>query len=81
MTRPFASARRSVGEIHGLGGASRRLAAILLAARTTVAIHVVAQAVLPTSVRSIGRRTRGTNERRRTFWISLGTGVPLSFGH
>jgi hypothetical protein len=46
-----------------------------------VAIHVVAQAVLPTSVRSIGRRTRGTNERRRTFWISLGTGVPLSFGH
>jgi hypothetical protein len=58
-----------------------RLAAILLAVTGTVALQVVAQAVLVASVRSIDRRTRGATEIRRTFWISLGAVVPLFFGH
>ena len=58
-----------------------RFAAILLAVSGTVALPVVAQAVLQVSVRFIGRRTRGATELRRTFWISLGAVVPLFFGH
>ena len=58
-----------------------RLAAILLAVTGTVALQVVAQAVLVASVRSIDRRTRGATEIRRTFWISLGAVVPLFLGH
>jgi len=58
-----------------------RFAAILLAVSGTVALQVVAQAVVLTSVRFIGRRTGGAPELRRTFWISLGAVVPLFFGH
>jgi hypothetical protein len=58
-----------------------RFVAILLAVTGTVALQVVAQAVLVASVRSIDRRTRGATEIRRTFWISLGAVVPLFFGH
>ena len=58
-----------------------RLAAILLAVSGTVALQVLAQAVVLASVRLIGRRTRGATEIRRTFWISLGAVVPLFFGH
>ena len=58
-----------------------RLAAILLVVSGTVALQVVAQAVLLTSVRLIGRRTQGATELWRTFWISLGAVVPLFFGH
>ena len=57
-----------------------RLAAILLAVSGTVALQVLAQAVVLASVRLIGRRT-GATEIRRTFWISLGAVVPLFFGH
>jgi hypothetical protein len=52
-----------------------------LAVSATVALQVVAQAVLVTSVRFIDRRTQGATELRRTFWISLGAVVPLFFGH
>jgi hypothetical protein len=58
-----------------------RLAAILLAVTGTVALQVVAQTVVLTSVRFIGHRTRGAGDLRRTFWISLGAVVPLFFGH
>ena len=58
-----------------------RFAAILLVVSGTVALQVVAQAVLLASVRFIGRRTGGATELRRTFWISLGAVVPLFFGH
>ena len=58
-----------------------RFAAILLAVTGTVALQVVAQAVLLASVRFIGCRTRGAGELRRTFWISLGAVMPLFFGH
>jgi voltage-gated potassium channel len=58
-----------------------RLAAILLAVTGTVALQVVAQAILLACVRFIDRRTRGATEIRRTFWISLGAVVPLFFGH
>ena len=58
-----------------------RFAAILLAVTGTVALQVVAQAILVTGVRFIGRRTRGATELRRTFWISLGAVLPLFFGH
>ena len=58
-----------------------RLAAILLAVTGTVALQVVAQTVVLTSVRFIGRHTRGAGELWRTFWISLGAVVPLFFGH
>ena len=58
-----------------------RFAAILLAVTGTVALQVVAQAIVLTSVRFIGHRTRGAGELRRTFWISLGAVVPLFFGH
>jgi hypothetical protein len=58
-----------------------RFVAILLAVTGTVALQVVAQAVLVASVRSIDRRTRGATEIRRTFWISLGAVVPWFFGH
>jgi len=58
-----------------------RLAAILLAVSGTVALQVLAQAVVLARVRLIGRRTRGATEIRRTFWISLGAVVPLFFGH
>jgi voltage-gated potassium channel len=58
-----------------------RFAAILLAVSSTVALQVVAQAVVLISVRFIGRCTRGATELRRTFWISLGAVVPLLFGH
>jgi len=58
-----------------------RFAAILLAVTGKVALQVVAQAVLLTSVRFIDRCTRGATEIRRTFWISLGAVVPLLFGH
>jgi len=58
-----------------------RFAAILLAVTGTVALQVVAQAVVLACVRLIGRRTRGASELRRTFWISLGAVVPLFFGH
>ena len=57
------------------------LAAILVAVTGTVAVQVVAQAVLVASVRLIDRRTRGATEIRRTFWISLAAVVPLFFGH
>ena len=58
-----------------------RFAAILLAVTGTVALQVVAQAVVLACVRLIGRRTRGASELRRTFWISLGAVMPLFFGH
>ena len=58
-----------------------RLAAILLAVTGTVALQVIAQAVVLTSVRFIGHRIRGASELRRTFWISLGAVLPLFFGH
>jgi hypothetical protein len=44
-----------------------RLAAILLAVIGTVALQVVAQAVVLASVRFIGHRIRGATELRRTF--------------
>jgi len=58
-----------------------RFAAILLAVSGTVALQVVAQAVVLASVRFISRRTQGATEIRRTFWISLGAVIPLFFGH
>jgi hypothetical protein len=58
-----------------------RFAAILLAVTGTVALQVIAQAVVLTSVRFIDHRTRGAGELRRTFWISLGAVIPLFFGH
>ena len=58
-----------------------RLAAILLVVSATVALQVVAQAVVLASVRFIARRTRGMTELRRTFWVSLGAVIPLFFGH
>jgi len=58
-----------------------RFAAILFAVSGTVAMQVVAQAVLLVSVRFIDRHTRGVAELRRTFWISLGAVMPLLFGH
>jgi hypothetical protein len=58
-----------------------RFAAILLAVSGTVALQVLAQAVVLASVRFIDRRTRSVTEIRRTFWISLGAVVPLFFGH
>jgi hypothetical protein len=56
-----------------------RLAAVLFVVSGTVALQVMAQGVLLTSVRLIGRRTQA--ELRRMFWISLGAGGPLFFGH
>ena len=58
-----------------------RFVEILLAMTGTVALQVLAQAVLLANVRFIERRTRGASELRRTFWISLGAVVPLFFGH
>ena len=58
-----------------------RFAAILFVVSGTVALQVLAQAVLLTSVRFIDRRTRSATELRRTFWISLGAVLPLFFGH
>lgn len=58
-----------------------RFAAILFVVSGTVALQVLAQAVLLTSVRFIDRRTRTATELRRTFWISLGAVLPLFFGH
>ena len=58
-----------------------RLAAILLVVSGTVALQVVAQAIVLSAVRIIGRRLRGASELRRVFWISLGAVVPLLFGH
>ena len=58
-----------------------RFAELLFLLSGTVALQVVAQAVLLASVRFIGRRTRGATEFRRTFWISLGAVLPLFFGH
>jgi hypothetical protein len=58
-----------------------RFAAILVAVSGTVALQVVAQAVVLASVRFIDRCTRGATELRPTFWISLGAVVPLLFGH
>ena len=46
-----------------------------------MALQVVAQAVLLTSVRFVDQRTRRATELRRTFWISLGAVMPLFFGH
>ena len=45
-----------------------------------MALQVVAQAVLLTSVRFVDQRTRRATELRRTFWISLGAVMPLFFG-
>ena len=58
-----------------------RFVEILLAMTGTVALQVMAQAVLLANVRFIDRHTRGATELRRTFWISLGAVVPLLFGH
>ena len=58
-----------------------RFAAILFAVTGTVALQVVAQAIVLACVRFIDRRTRGAGELRRTFWISLGAVLPLFFGH
>ena len=58
-----------------------RFVEILLAVTGTVALQVVAQAVVLASFCFIERRTRGASELRRTFWISLGAVVPLFFGH
>ena len=58
-----------------------RLAAILLAVTATVALQVLAQAIVLASGRFIDRRTHSSTELRRTFWISLGAVVPLFFGH
>ena len=58
-----------------------RFVEILLAVTGTVALQVMAQAVVLASFRFIERRTRGASELRRTFWISLGAVVPLFFGH
>src|SRR5215469_6444919 len=75
------SRRGSVGECSVREVRMSRLAAILLAVTGTVALQVVAQAVVLASVRVVGRRTRGLTELRRTFWISLGAVLPLFFGH
>ena len=58
-----------------------RFAELLFLLSGTVALQVVAQAVVLTCVRFIDCRTRGATELRRTFWISLGAVVPLFFGH
>src|ERR1700739_3997214 len=58
-----------------------RFAAIILVVSGTVALQVVAQALVLASVRFIGRRTRGATEVRRAFWVSLGAVLPLFFGH
>ena len=58
-----------------------RFAELLFLLSGTVALQVVAQAVVLASVRFIDRCTRGATELRRTFWISLGAVVPLFFGH
>jgi hypothetical protein len=58
-----------------------RFVEILFAVTGTVALQVMAQAVLLANVRFIDRRTRGRTELRRTFWISRGAVVPLFFGH
>ena len=47
----------------------------------TVALQVVAQAVVLAGVRAIGRRTRRGGELHRIFWISLSAVVPLFLGH
>jgi hypothetical protein len=54
-----------------------RFAAILFVVSGTVALQVMAQAVVLTTVRFIDRRTRSATELRRTFWISLGAVLPL----
>ena len=58
-----------------------RFVEILLPVTGTVALQVMAQAVLLANVRFIDRRTRGRTELQRTFWISLGAVAPLFFGH
>lgn len=58
-----------------------RFAIILLVVSGTVAVQVIAQAVVLTTVGFIGHRTQGKTELRRTFWISLGAVAPLFFGH
>lgn len=58
-----------------------RLAAILLLVSGTVALQVMAQAVLLAGVRFFDRRTQHATEFRRIFWISLGAVVPLIAGH
>jgi hypothetical protein len=73
--------RGSVGERAVREVPISRLAAILLAVTGTVALQVVAQAVVLASVRFIDRHTRGATELRRTFWISLSAVIPLFFGH
>jgi hypothetical protein len=58
-----------------------RFPALLLAVTGTVALQVIAQAILVAIVRFLDRRTRDATEIRRTFWISLGAVLPLFFGH
>jgi hypothetical protein len=58
-----------------------RFVEILLAVTGTVALQVMAQAVVLASFRFIEHGTRGASELRRTFWISLGAVVPLFLGH
>jgi hypothetical protein len=67
--------------MQGREASMARLLAILLLLSGTVAVQVVAQAVLLAGVRFIGHCTRGMTELRRTFWISLGAVLPLFFGH
>jgi Ion channel len=64
-----------------MGVPIERLAEILLVVSGTVALQVLAQAVVLTNVRFIGGRMRGATELRRVFWISLGAVVPLFVGH
>jgi Ion channel len=57
------------------------LAKVLLLVSGTVALQVLAQAVLLAGVRFSDRRLRGAGELRRTFWISLSAVIPLMAGH
>ena len=57
-----------------------RLAAVLFVVSGTVALQVMAQGVLLTSVRLIGRRTQVATKLRPMFWISLGAVGPYFSG-
>jgi Ion channel len=71
--------RQRWGECTGVP--MERLAEVLLVVSGTVALQVVAQAVVLTSVRFIGSRTRAATEVWRVLWVSLGAVVPLFVGH
>jgi len=58
-----------------------RIAVVLVLVTGTVALQVLAQAVLLASVRFIDLHMRGAAELRRAFWLSLGAVIPLLAGH